>query len=163
MRVGDQVPFAAPLGIGYVCWADEATVTHWIARASRDMTVRQNLEAAVSAARDRGFTVELVTDLDTELADTLAELDDLAPAGTAARLRGLLESLTVERVPPDAAQVVDIEPEADYRVGRIGAPVFGPDGELALILAVYGFGPVTSGERVAEIGERLTKAAAGVV
>jgi DNA-binding IclR family transcriptional regulator len=44
----------------------------------------------------------------------------------------------------------------------MGAPVFGPDGRVAIALFLVGFGHTLSGAAVADHGERLLEATAAV-
>ncbi|WP_436776968.1 IclR family transcriptional regulator [Yinghuangia sp. YIM S09857] len=172
VRVGDQIPIAPPLGVGYVSWADEQTLRRWLDGVTTDPDKRDRHELAVKAARERGYAVELVTRVETELGQALARLDEhlgdrFAAGGgpaeardpSAARLRTLLEEIAAELGDPDQDPIHEIDPDRDYRVGRIGAGVLEPSGEVALVIALHGFGARTDGRRVADIGRRLAAVA----
>ncbi|MGW0658149.1 IclR family transcriptional regulator [Streptodolium elevatio] len=187
VRVGDQIPIAPPLGVGYVSWADEQTLRRWLDGVTTDPDKRARHEQAVKAARERGYAVELVTRIETELGQALARLDEhlgqqlgqhfgehlggrlAATAGateardpSAARLRTLLEEIAAELADPDQDPIHEIDPDREYRVGRIGAGVLDPSGEVALVIALHGFGARTDGRGVADIGGRLAAVAADV-
>lgn len=165
VRVGDQIPIAPPLGVGYVSWADEQTRYRWLDGITTDPARRAHHTHAIERARERGYAVEFVTRVETELGQALARLDahlDPGPADTeprdptAARLRTLLEEIAAELGDSAQEQILDVDPARDdYRIGRIGAGVVDAAGEVALVLALHGFGARTSGARVAEVGTRL--------
>jgi DNA-binding IclR family transcriptional regulator len=174
LYVGDQIPIAPPLGVGYVSWADEQTLRRWLDGVTADPVKRAHHEQAVKSARARGYAVELVTRIETELGQTLARLDehlDAHLAGlaasdsrnpSAARLRTLVEEIAAELGDPAQDSVLDLEPGREYRIGRIGAGVLDAVGDVALVLALHGFGARTEGSRAAEIGARLAAVAAEV-
>lgn len=158
VRVGDQIPIAPPLGVGYVAWADEQTLRRWLDGVTNDPDKRARHEQAVKGARERGYAVELVTRVETELGQALARLDEhLDPS--AARLRTLLEEIAAELGDPGQDPIHDIDPDREYRVGRIGAGVLDPSGEVALVIALHGFGARTEGRSVVDIGRRLAAVA----
>lgn len=169
VRVGDQIPIAPPLGVGYVSWADEQTLRRWLDGVTSDPDKRARHEQAVKCARERGYAVELVTRVETELGQALARLDEhlddrLSEVRdpSAARLRTLLEEIAAELGDPDQDPIHEIDPEREYRVGRIGAGVLDPSGEVALVIALHGFGARTDGRGVVAIGRRLAAVAGDV-
>lgn len=161
VRAGDQIPIAPPLGVGYVGWADPPTLRRWLDAVTGDPAQRARHEAAVRASRARGYAVELATAVDTELGRTLAALDEQLDVGgpAAARLRTLMEEIAAELGETGQDPVVDLDPAHEYRLGRIGAGVLDPAGDVALVLVLHGFPPRVPGARVAEIGERLAAVA----
>jgi DNA-binding IclR family transcriptional regulator len=168
LSVGAQAPITPPLGIGYVPWADEQTVRRWLDGAS-DPVARERMARAVDNARRRGFAIELVTDVETRLGETLGELDEhlegldtLGAGASAARLRTLLEEIAAEIEPSDDGQIDALEPDREYRVGAISAPVHAADGDLTLILSLRGFGPRTVGATLEKTGRLLAEAATEV-
>src|SRR5205823_488061 len=58
--------------------------------------------------------------------------------------------------------LIEVEPEAPYKVNTMGAPVFGPTGRVELGLFLVGFRGVLKGEDVMEHGERLSQATRNV-
>ncbi|GCD98960.1 IclR family transcriptional regulator [Embleya hyalina] len=167
-HIGAQAPITPPLGIGYVPWADEQTVRRWLDEADGP-TARARMEHAIDNARRGGFAIELVTDVDTRLGETLGELDEhlegldtLGAGAAAARLRTLLEEIAAEIGGSDGGQIDELEADRDYRVGTISAPVHAPDGDLVLILSLRGFAPRTDGRTLEQTGRLLAKAAAEV-
>ena len=163
--VGAQAPITPPLGIGYVPWADEQTVRRWLDGADGPLA-RARMERAIDNARERGYAIELVTDVETRLGETLGELDEhleglatLGAGAAAARLRTLLEEIAAGIGGADGGQIDDLEPERDYRVGGISAPVLDRDGDLVLILSLRGFAPRTDGGSLEKTGRLLADAA----
>jgi hypothetical protein len=57
---------------------------------------------------------------------------------------------------------MDLEPDCDYRVSTIAAPVFGPGGDVAVALTANGLRGSRSGADVAEIAARLVATARSV-
>ena len=55
--------------------------------------------------------------------------------------------------------LLELDRAAPYRPSHMAAPVFGPDGGVALALTLIGFRGQLRVERVPEIGERLLDAA----
>jgi DNA-binding IclR family transcriptional regulator len=159
MRIGDQAPIAPPLGIGYVPWADEQTLKRWLDQAD-DEESRTRMSRAVDDTRARGYAVELVTGVESSLAETLDLLDRELEGPSAAKLRSLIEDLVGDR--SDIGQLLELDPAAVYRVGGLSAPVLSAAGELLLILGLRGFGPQTTGARVEETGQALAAAASAV-
>ncbi|WP_439675433.1 IclR family transcriptional regulator [Embleya sp. MST-111070] len=167
-HIGAQAPITPPLGIGYVPWADEQTVRRWLDEAD-EPTARARMEHAIDNARRAGFAIELVTDVETRLGETLGELDEhlegldtLGAGASAARLRTLLEEIAAEIGGSDGGQIDELEADRDYRVGAISAPVHAPDGDLVLILSLRGFAPRTDGRTLERTGRLLAEAAAEV-
>jgi DNA-binding IclR family transcriptional regulator len=70
-----------------------------------------------------------------------------------------MEEIAAELGSSGQDPVVTVEPEREYRLGRIGAGVVDAAGDVALVLVLHGFPQRTPGTRVAEIGERLAAAA----
>ncbi|MGC0419346.1 IclR family transcriptional regulator [Embleya sp. AB8] len=169
LNVGAQAPITPPLGIGYVPWAAEQTVRRWLDQADAP-AARRRMERAIDDARRRGFAIEQVTDVETRLGETLGELDEhlegldtLGAGAAAARLRTLLEEIATEiGGSSDGGQIDDLDPDRDYRVGAISAPVHDRDGDLVLILSLRGFAPRTDGQAVEKTGRLLAEAAAEV-
>jgi DNA-binding IclR family transcriptional regulator len=168
INIGAQAPITPPLGIGYVPWADEQTVRRWLDGADSPIA-RGRMERAIANARRRGFAIELVTDVETRLGETLGELDEhlegldtLGAGASAARLRTLLEEIAAEIGASDGGQIDDLEPDREYRVGAISAPVHDRDGDLTLILSLRGFAARTDGATLDKTGRLLADAAAEV-
>lgn len=52
-----------------------------------------------------------------------------------------------------------LDPQTNYQLASVTAPVFGPQDKVAFVLALVGFNGVYSGEQVAGIGAQLCEAA----
>jgi DNA-binding IclR family transcriptional regulator len=59
----------------------------------------------------------------------------------------------------DDYQLVDADDAGSYSVTSIAAPVFGPNGEVALALALIGFRGALSGAAIRGYGERIRDSA----
>src|SRR5204862_283541 len=83
-------------------------------------------QAALTAVRHRGYSVSLDADARVQLGQALAELADDSRSQP---VRGMLERL-LDELSRDDYFLIDVEPEATYKVNTMGAPVFGPDGRV---------------------------------
>jgi DNA-binding IclR family transcriptional regulator len=154
VRVGQRVPFLAPYGSVYAAWGDPAIARRWLARDEEPED--GSLKAALDISRERGFTLGLhgpdqriVSDLHLRLADRPRD----------EQLWAALKRAIPER--RDDFLLSDVDPEREYPVSDVSAPVFGRDGEVAYALLVQGIGPVT-GRRALEIGEEVAAACRAV-
>jgi DNA-binding IclR family transcriptional regulator len=151
MRIGDLLPIEPPLGSVFVAWSGDDAVERWLAGAPP--RARERLRARVEHARRRGFVVELRPPLPLvrELARLLARGQDLRRAD---RVRASLPG--IEDYLPDA-----VRPDADYAVSTISVPVPvpvavpgpGSAGPVDHALNLLGFGDVTSGRELLQLGE----------
>ena len=58
--------------------------------------------------------------------------------------------------------LLELEHSASYRLSHVAAPVFGPDGRVALSLNLMGFRHELRAEQVPELAARVTEATARV-
>jgi DNA-binding IclR family transcriptional regulator len=104
------------------------------------MDDRERYRRAVDVVRDRGYSV------------------GLTPPGERL-VRTMEQSVKGLR---DEYALVELDSSARYRVNHIGAPVFGPRGEVALALFLIGFHGQIPAEQVPQLAERLVAAAGRV-
>jgi len=142
---GQRLPLTPPIGTVFVAWSSQEEIDHWLGRLGADVKADalKRLRSAVEAVRQRGYSVGL-------------------EGGTRVGRSGEARPLTLEEgvrsVRSEEYAPVEIQPAESYRVNQIGAPVFGPDGGVAIALFVIGFPGRISGAEVARIAERLTTA-----
>ncbi|WP_375387569.1 flavin reductase [uncultured Amnibacterium sp.] len=159
-RIGTAFPFAAPLAPAFVAWASPAQQSAWI-EGSRHLigrVDRPRLAALLASVRRRGYGVSpsrVLSERFTQLMDedrprreSFAQLwSDMAADGA-----------IVDGVPtPETASAIQ-------------APVFGPDGQVVVVLTVNGFSgladPAAFGQKaelVLASAARMTKQINGVV
>jgi DNA-binding IclR family transcriptional regulator len=152
-RVGQRVPLLPPLGMLYVAWSGAAVFDEWIARADppldADDTAR--LRVAVDAVRRRGWEVTRALDTGGRLARTVGEL--AAHPGHDA-LRSERDRL-IHALSHEEYALVDAPGREPVRVQQVAAPVFGPDGGVALVVGLLGFPTEVAADALAGVTERL--------
>jgi DNA-binding IclR family transcriptional regulator len=132
---GQRYPFAPPSGVMFVAWSDDDAVNRWLAREPLTATPTDvdALRAVVASCRARGYLIELLGELNAGLYSVLAELsDETIPERYTALLRRLLNPTTTPNYLTRA-----IEDRRYYDVSLVCAPVFDPDGQQDLLLAVF--------------------------
>jgi DNA-binding IclR family transcriptional regulator len=159
VALGQRLPLVPPLGSVFMAWAAPDDIDGWLQRqhswASEEQLDRY--QAALTAVRRRGYAVSLSADARLQVGQALASLGDEGRT----QVRGMLEQLLDELSREDYF-LIEVEPEAEYRVNTMGAPVFGPTGSVELGLFLVGFRGVLRGEDVIEHGERLAQAGRNV-
>ena len=160
VALGQRLPLVPPIGSIFMAWAAAEDIDGWLQRqhswASEEQLDRY--QAALGAVRRRGYSVNLDADARLQVGQALASLGD---EGKTQPVRGMLERL-LDELSRDDYFLIDIEPDAPYKVNTMGAPVFGPTGGVELGLFLVGFRGVLQGEEVMEHGERLAQATRNV-
>lgn len=134
-RVGQRLPFQPPLGAVLVAWSDSAA-TGWLRRSAElgaDTTTLANQRAGLERVHARGWSIGLGSPSHRALEHALGEMP-LHPNATQRRTiqRLLADGLGDEYEPADLRQ-------DHYLVRNLGVPVFDPNGNVALMLTLYGF------------------------
>jgi len=148
IQAGQRLPLAPPLGAVFVAWSDEKTIDAWIGKLPPKKATADHFRRAVRSVRARGYSVGLEGSRRPRRART-------ATSG------GSLEE-EVRGVQLEEYALIDIEAKETYFVNHIGAPAFGPDGEVAIALFLIGFTGTVSGAEVERDANRLLQAAARV-
>ena len=152
VQPGQRLPLRPPLGTVFVAWSKVERIERYLARvgptASKD--ARERYRRAIAAVRTRGYSVGL-------------EGPPPPPRGSPQRRRrGAERAPTLEEsvrgVEIEEYALIELDPSASYRLNHIGAPVFGPDGEVALGLFLIGFAGGIAAEHVPEHAGRLLSA-----
>jgi DNA-binding IclR family transcriptional regulator len=152
-----RLPLVPPVGLVFMAWSDPATVEAWLARAGAVEAVGLAVEA-LPTIRRQGFGVmesspewHTLTRRDGIGAGPHS-VDAASPAGQRALLRVVAHQLLV---------VTSLHDDHAYHPADVTAPVFGSDGEVALVVTVSGVaegGPVDGGDLRA-LGQRVVAAA----
>lgn len=133
---GQRIPLQPPFGQPFLAWLAPTELREWITELPDDLQERvaTYLTAYGSAVRDRGYTVGL-GDPGPERRSLTRELAE-RPNDLALR-KALLEQFFDDQ--PHYA-VLEVDPDAEYDVGNIAAPVFDPDGRVAFCLTLLHLG-----------------------
>jgi len=160
VALGQRLPLVPPLGSVFMAWAAPDEIDGWLQRQHTWATEEQldRYQAALTAVRRRGYAVSLDADARLQVGQALAELGD---EGRTQPVRGMLERL-LDELSRDDYFLIDIEPEAPYKVNTMGAPVFGTTGGVELGLFLVGFRGALQGDEVMEHGDRLAQATRNV-
>jgi hypothetical protein len=142
MRLGQGFPLRAPFGAGFVAWAGDAELQKWLDAAR---VPSEPVMDAVRAIRSRGFVVE------GQVGDGRGTDDWLSDGAADA----LIEKMSLR----SDSLVGELEPRRLYRVSTIGAPVFGPRGDVAAFVVLFGFAGPMSGREVERLGRRVWREA----
>ena len=152
VQPGQRLPLRPPLGSVFVAWSKQDRLERYLSRvgpsASKD--ARERYRRAIAAVRARGYSVGL---------EGPPPPPRRSPQG---RRRGAAHAPTLEEsvrgVEIEEYSLIELDPAASYRLNHIGAPVFGPDGEVALGLFLIGFAGGIPAEQVPEQAARLLSA-----
>ncbi len=153
VRVGQRVPLRAPLGGLFFAWADADEQAGWCSPDDDEtpFAVRAAHEAALALLRERGFLVSLRTVEHGAFTRQLVQAQDEGLAES--RLAVLLAAMDNGLYQPS-----EIEPEAEYRVQTLSAPIFDRHGRVLYnVGVVYPAEPV-SGEDLLQEGYALVEA-----
>jgi DNA-binding IclR family transcriptional regulator len=145
---GQRLPLAPPLGTVFVAWSGPEAIDRWLSHVGPEQS-QEDLERyreALATVRERGYSVALGGEGQQQLVKALQQ------AGHSPRSsRGGEEYALVE-----------LAGSTRYRINHIGAPVFGPQGEVALALFLIGFRGQIAAEEVPRYADRLLDAAEAV-
>jgi DNA-binding IclR family transcriptional regulator len=154
VQPGQRLPLVPPLGTVFVAWARPERVDRYLSALGPTVPAarRARHREAIAAVRERGFSVGVE-----------AGAPPPRPArGDRRRRHAPTLEEAIRGLPIEEYALIRLEPGAAYRVNHIGAPVFGPDGEVALGLFLIGFVGAQPAERILEDAARLRAACAQV-
>ena len=150
--VGQRAPLAPPLGAPYVAWSSPAEIDAYLDRADPQLSQaeRTRMLRVLAAVRRRGYGVALDPATRRRLRDVAKQL----AGGDRAVLRHELAEL-LRTVAEEEYATVDLDHDFSHDVTAIGAPVFGPDGSVVLVIGLVGFAHRLSGAQIPPYAERL--------
>jgi DNA-binding IclR family transcriptional regulator len=149
VQPGQRLPLAPPLGTVFVAWSGDERVDGYLSKVSPTVSKERldRYRRAITAVRARGYSVGL---------------EGPPPPPTRAEGRRPVHAPTLEEsvrgVEIEEYALIDLDRASSYRLNHIGAPVFGPDGEVSLGLFLIGFLGGVPAERVPEYASRLQTA-----
>lgn len=155
--IGQRTPALPPAASLFMAYAEEDVVERWLAHLDTGKS-RDNWRQRLDEVRQRGFTVALDSPAHTEYERWLqkGELSRHGPDSVAAKR-------VIQSLPYDP---LGFTLDDDSEVRSLHAPVFGPQGEVALALTIFRHkrDPLDVKycvARLLEAADRVTKAAGG--
>jgi DNA-binding IclR family transcriptional regulator len=155
-RVGLAVPLIAPFGVAFAAWGSESDVQRWLDKPGRrlDREETDRYHDALTAVRQRGFSITVEARRRGELVDVLNALESSPHAEDARRRRDeLMEGMMLSEYLPAV-----LDDEAVVRFSQISAPVFDGRGSVAAVLSLSGVTYDVMGEQVNELGRKIIDA-----
>ena len=149
-RVGATYPLRPPLGAAVLAWADDDVRHSWLGQVPDD--TRAYYRDALAATHDRGFAVEIWSTPVARVRELVMLL------GTDASTGALLDRLADELATHEEFLAVAVDPDGEYAVNVVNAPVFDHTGQVTLVLSLTGFGRPLRGAEVLIAGARLVAA-----
>jgi len=159
LRVGASIPLRPPFGAAAIAWAAPEVIDRWLGHAPA--ANRDHYREALDAIRARGYVLEAAASSTNRLEDLLSFAGD--DVTEAQRDRAMFEPELLDRIARELATqddylVAAIDPSRDYTIVTMSAPVFDADGNVPLLLSVWGFPSRVRGDDVDRIGRRLAAA-----
>lgn len=159
LAIGHSFPLRAPVCGALVAWADESAVEAWIDEVEQPEQ-RDAFTAALGAIRERGVEIRLRP----ALADVVERFQaDFDPEALGTIEAGELLTGLVTQILGQPDQLVgDLEPDADYPMGSVNVPVWGPEGTVVHALSLS-FGTASrSGAQLRDVAAAAVDAAGAV-
>jgi flavin reductase (DIM6/NTAB) family NADH-FMN oxidoreductase RutF/DNA-binding IclR family transcriptional regulator len=128
--VGVRMPSARPYAASFAAWFDDDKAEAWLKPVGDD-AVRNELVRRMRTVRERGYSIGLLNDAHREFASALNRMAEDPHSSDSQSLRSVVTQLDF-----DPQELVG---EARNAVRVIAAPVFRAEGDVALVLTVYGF------------------------
>ena len=149
VQPGLRLPLVPPLGTVFVAWSGSREIDRWLNRLGPEASPEDldRYRQALDVVRQRGFSVGLGGDEQQRLVESLQSSSGRRRAPTA---------------PGEEYALVELADSAPHTLNHIGAPVFGPDGRVALALFLIGFRGQIPAREVPRYAERLVAEATAV-
>ena len=150
VQPGLRLPLVPPLGTVFVAWSGHREIDRWLNRLGPDASDSDldRYRRALEVVRQRGYSVGLGGDEQQRMVESMTARGPARPRPPAA--------------PGEEYALVELADDAPYVLNHIGAPVFGPDGRVALALFLIGFRGQIDADEVPRYAERLVEEATEV-
>jgi flavin reductase (DIM6/NTAB) family NADH-FMN oxidoreductase RutF/DNA-binding IclR family transcriptional regulator len=161
-RIGLNIPVVPPLGEASKAWLPRHEQTEWMDRIRTPAEDRQRILDEMEAIRHAGFSITVwrsMSDVD-EMLEVITE-----HGHTPGAERQLARQMTQTASVAEIRSMQDVARLNGYPTGciaSISAPVFGPDGELALMVNVHNMAVTTPELEVQRCIRRLLEATARI-
>ena len=154
-RVGQRLPFTAPIGSCFAAWGDEALRARWIAPIADALNAEQlaALRRVPELVRERGYAIAVGHQVGAHLETVATRINAGDPQVSAAALHeAFFQSLENYNQPQ--------EPESEVELRSLSTPVFGPDGRVVYMLTMWGRPNSAPPDEVREQASSLLETAA---
>jgi DNA-binding IclR family transcriptional regulator len=151
-RVGAVFPLRPPLGAAVLAWADDSVRDDWLVQVPAE--TRGYYRDALAVTHERGYAVEIWSTPVARVRELVMLLGDDASTGP------VLERLADELAAHEEFLAVALEPDGEYAVNVVNAPVFDHTGQVTVVLSLTGFGRPLRGHEVLAVGARLVETTA---
>jgi flavin reductase (DIM6/NTAB) family NADH-FMN oxidoreductase RutF/DNA-binding IclR family transcriptional regulator len=132
-RVGQRLPFMAPIGSCFAAWGDDALRDRWVKSVEGALDADQMMAVrhAPELVRDRGYAIATGHAAGAHLESVATRINAGDPSVSAEQLRrAFFDALGSYNQPSD--------PEGEVELRSLSAPVFGPDDRVAFMLTLWG-------------------------
>ena len=148
VQPGLRLPLVPPLGTVFVAWSGSREIDRWLNRLGPTASDEdlERYRRALDVVRRRGFSVGLGGDEQQRMVESMQ---------ASGRRRDPV-------TPGEEYALVELADDSPYTLNHIGAPVFGPDGRVALALFLIGFRGQIAADEVPRYAERLVEEATEV-
>jgi flavin reductase (DIM6/NTAB) family NADH-FMN oxidoreductase RutF len=157
--LGVAVPHIPPLGGVFRAWSDREDIEAWIASSPQSLTeprkaqIRHDLEVI----RRNGWVLSLRDTIAADVADTLDAMVEYGQTPGLERAFSQIASRMVSHADP-----ADLDESLASLVASMSAPVFGPDGDVALSLSLVDIPDGSTLDFVLAARDRLRSAARAI-
>jgi flavin reductase (DIM6/NTAB) family NADH-FMN oxidoreductase RutF/DNA-binding IclR family transcriptional regulator len=134
-RVGGRIPFIPPLGTAFIAHESADAREAWLRRScSQDPDYRAKLMSTLDAVTARGYSVDFGHKWHAEMENLMASAGSHGE-GLQQTRDEMIRSIAA--LPPDFESPGLADP-VRHRVGTVNVPVFGPSGEVVMLLSLLG-------------------------
>ena len=153
-RVGQRLPFMAPIGSCFAAWGDDSVRTRWIAPLAEALDAEQlaALRRVPDLVRARGYSIAVGHQAGAHLESVATRINAGDPQVSPAALREAFFLALENYNQPD-------DPDSGVELRSLSAPVFGPEGRVAYMLTLWGQPNTKTPAEIREAAESLLKTA----
>jgi DNA-binding IclR family transcriptional regulator len=155
---GQRIRMVPPMGAVFMAWADKNRVGEWVATGPTTTAQSDRLDQGLALVRSRGYAIGLETTARHGMRQALRDLQE-EPGSRRARVQ-LRRNVT--QLGDLGTVLFDLDDAAEYDLGHVAAPVFGPHDEVAISIYLVGLRGTHTGAEAHALGQRLRSLAADI-
>lgn len=152
-RVGERRPFVPPFALCHVAWAKPEQVEAYFQKAkhSLDNAMRDYLLQAMATIRERGYSVATIgPGIETLRRAIHRHASNYREAEYWQQMEDHIGALDADEI-----QLLNSEKLAQREISFLAAPVFAPNGDVALEISLSGIPPGTTRDELKRYSDRL--------